>query len=669
MQHRELERLSGEREGADAREHGERHRADLEDDEQDRDAQVLDALIHQPHQRVEPGQHAGAGKARLVVQRVLDLLELSGDRAHLGERARPRGRGRGPTRTPWSARAWSPSDSAVSRDTSSGCTWVESGGGNGLRDPNQNGSRGSGGRNVPLTVSSVASPAGPTSVTRSPICTPRRLRCVLRERDLARPGRLALERQVILGAVAEEERHGGAVGSVQPDRGQALTHDPSPTGSDRVSDVIDASASAYGKSPLPNAWIRDVRDGDGGALDGRGQDRRPRRVGVDRAGDEDPDAERERDHDREAQQPLSREPLEEEPERRHGVVGRRRHERCAYPPAARPMIRTAPRSEVGRLAEPCPARHARRRSLRAARTRLLGWPFEPRNRRRGAGRDRRGVSAVDRPEIILAPGPTPIPPEVLLAQGSPLVYHRGPGFGKLMREVTDRLRELYRTEDADVLLMTSTGTGGLESAIQNCFSPGDEVFVPLAGFFADRWKRLAEAYGLTRPHRRLRVGDEDPARRRRRGARRAPGQGGAAHAERDLDRRDPAGRGARARGERRGGDGRRRRGLVARRGAVRLRRLGHRRRGRRLAEGAVRLARHRVRGDQRSRVGGGRDRHEPALLLRLGDLPAVRGAARPREPVDAGDQRDAGTARRARAVLPGRGRRRAARGTGRCRAP
>lgn len=104
---------------------------------------------------------------------------------------------------------------------------------------------------------------------------------------------------------------------------------------------------------------------------------------------------------------------------------------------------------------------------------------------------------MDRPEIILAPGPTPIPPDVLLAQGSPLVYHRGPGFGNLMRDVTDRLKELYRTSTADVLLMTSSGTGGLESTIQNCFSPGDEVFVPLAGYFADRWKRLAEAYGLT----------------------------------------------------------------------------------------------------------------------------------------------------------------------------
>jgi len=103
---------------------------------------------------------------------------------------------------------------------------------------------------------------------------------------------------------------------------------------------------------------------------------------------------------------------------------------------------------------------------------------------------------MDRPEIILAPGPTPIPPEVLLAQGSPLVYHRGPGFGTLMRDVTVRLKELYRTDRADVLLMTSSGTGGLESAVQNVLSPDDEVLVPLAGYFSERWTKLAKAYGL-----------------------------------------------------------------------------------------------------------------------------------------------------------------------------
>jgi len=46
------------------------------------------------------------------------------------------------------------------------------------------------------------------------------------------------------------------------------------------------------------------------------------------------------------------------------------------------------------------------------------------------------------------------------------------------------------------VIMTSSGTGGLESAIANCFSPGDEVLVPLAGFFAERFAKLARAYGL-----------------------------------------------------------------------------------------------------------------------------------------------------------------------------
>ena len=58
---------------------------------------------------------------------------------------------------------------------------------------------------------------------------------------------------------------------------------------------------------------------------------------------------------------------------------------------------------------------------------------------------------MERPEILMAPGPTPIPPEVLLAQGSPLVYHRGPSYGALLREVTEGLQEMLKTS-SDVLL-------------------------------------------------------------------------------------------------------------------------------------------------------------------------------------------------------------------------
>ncbi|MGH2691360.1 MAG: pyridoxal-phosphate-dependent aminotransferase family protein [Actinomycetota bacterium] len=102
---------------------------------------------------------------------------------------------------------------------------------------------------------------------------------------------------------------------------------------------------------------------------------------------------------------------------------------------------------------------------------------------------------MERPEILMTPGPTPVPPSVLLAQASPLVYHRGPGYGDLLREVTEGLRTLLKTKD-DVLVFTSSGTGGLESAVANLFSPGDRVIVPVAGYFGERFAKIAEAFGL-----------------------------------------------------------------------------------------------------------------------------------------------------------------------------
>ncbi len=102
---------------------------------------------------------------------------------------------------------------------------------------------------------------------------------------------------------------------------------------------------------------------------------------------------------------------------------------------------------------------------------------------------------MDKPEILMSPGPTPVPPQVLLAQGSPLVYHRGPGYGDLLREVTEGLQRIMSTSN-DVLVLTSSGTGGLESAVANLFSPGDRVVVPVAGYFGERFAKIARAFGL-----------------------------------------------------------------------------------------------------------------------------------------------------------------------------
>ena len=95
----------------------------------------------------------------------------------------------------------------------------------------------------------------------------------------------------------------------------------------------------------------------------------------------------------------------------------------------------------------------------------------------------------------MTPGPTPVPPEVLLAQGSPIVYHRGPGFGAALREVTEGLQWVFETRN-DVLTFTCSGSGGMESAVVNCFSPGDRVLVVSVGNFGGRFRKICEAYGL-----------------------------------------------------------------------------------------------------------------------------------------------------------------------------
>ena len=102
---------------------------------------------------------------------------------------------------------------------------------------------------------------------------------------------------------------------------------------------------------------------------------------------------------------------------------------------------------------------------------------------------------MEKPEILMTPGPTPVPPEVLQAQGSPLVYHRGPGYGELLKEVTEGLQKILRSK-SDVLVFTSSGTGGMESAVANLFSPGDRVVVPVAGYFGERFAKMAKAFGL-----------------------------------------------------------------------------------------------------------------------------------------------------------------------------
>ena len=96
---------------------------------------------------------------------------------------------------------------------------------------------------------------------------------------------------------------------------------------------------------------------------------------------------------------------------------------------------------------------------------------------------------------LLTPGPTIVPPRVLEALSRPTLYHRSPEFKKIFLEARERLQKLFKTE-GEVLILASSGTGAMESAVVNLFNPGDSAVVVVGGKFGERWKELCEIYGV-----------------------------------------------------------------------------------------------------------------------------------------------------------------------------
>jgi aspartate aminotransferase-like enzyme len=98
-------------------------------------------------------------------------------------------------------------------------------------------------------------------------------------------------------------------------------------------------------------------------------------------------------------------------------------------------------------------------------------------------------------KYLLAPGPTPVPPEVLLAMSRPILHHRAPEFAEVLGQVKEDLKWLFQTRN-DVLTLVSTGTGGMEGSVTNFLSPGDKALFVNSGKFGERWGKICAAYGV-----------------------------------------------------------------------------------------------------------------------------------------------------------------------------
>lgn len=97
-------------------------------------------------------------------------------------------------------------------------------------------------------------------------------------------------------------------------------------------------------------------------------------------------------------------------------------------------------------------------------------------------------------EYLMIPGPTPVPDSVLSKMAMRMINHRGKEFAQILKSVTEKMKKVYLTK-GDVILLTASGSGGMESAVVNFLSPGDKAIFCVTGAFGDRWAKMGKVYG------------------------------------------------------------------------------------------------------------------------------------------------------------------------------
>jgi alanine-glyoxylate transaminase / serine-glyoxylate transaminase / serine-pyruvate transaminase len=98
--------------------------------------------------------------------------------------------------------------------------------------------------------------------------------------------------------------------------------------------------------------------------------------------------------------------------------------------------------------------------------------------------------------FLFVPGPTNIPDRVLRAMHIAMEDHRSSDFPKLTKPLHEGLKQVFKTEDGDVVILPSSGTGAWECALTNTCSPGDKMLAARFGQFSHLWIELARRHGL-----------------------------------------------------------------------------------------------------------------------------------------------------------------------------
>lgn len=97
--------------------------------------------------------------------------------------------------------------------------------------------------------------------------------------------------------------------------------------------------------------------------------------------------------------------------------------------------------------------------------------------------------------ILLGPGPSTLDYRVLRAMTTPVVGYMDPTFLHVMDETTELLRYVFKTENEKTLVLSGSGTAGMEASLMNLIQKGDRVLVGVAGYFSQRISEIVKRCG------------------------------------------------------------------------------------------------------------------------------------------------------------------------------
>ncbi len=97
-------------------------------------------------------------------------------------------------------------------------------------------------------------------------------------------------------------------------------------------------------------------------------------------------------------------------------------------------------------------------------------------------------------KLIMLPGPTNVSERVMKAMLGPVINHRGDSFRELHKGLLEKTRHLFQTK-GEVVVLSSSGTGGVEAAVWNIVRPGDVAVIPVFGEFSARLGETVEMAG------------------------------------------------------------------------------------------------------------------------------------------------------------------------------